>query len=63
MERLGVLTSRFKLSYIEWISKVLLYSTGKYIQYPVINHNRKNMKKNICVCVTESLCCAAEITL
>ena len=49
--------------HIGWISKVLLYSTGKYIQYPVINHNRKNMKKNICVCITESLCCAAEITL
>ena len=24
--------------YIEWINKVLLYSTGNYIQYPVINH-------------------------
>ena len=32
--------SRGKLSYIEWINnKVLLYSTGNYIQYPVINHN------------------------
>ena len=31
--------SRCKLLYIEWISnKVLLYSTGNYIQYPVINH-------------------------
>ena len=28
-------------------NKVLLYSTGNYIQYPVINHNRKNMKKNV----------------
>ena len=28
--------------YIEWINnKVLLYSTGNYIQYPVINHNGK----------------------
>ena len=34
--------------YIEWINnKVLLYSIGNYIQYPVINHNRKNMKKNV----------------
>ena len=24
--------------YTEWIYKVLLYSTGNYIQYPVINH-------------------------
>ena len=34
--------SRCKLVYIEWINnKVLLYSTGNYIQYPVINHNGK----------------------
>ena len=34
--------STCKLLYIEWINnKVLLYSTGNYIQYPVINHNGK----------------------
>ena len=34
--------SRHKLLYIDWInSKVLLYRTGNYIQYPVINHNEK----------------------
>ena len=34
--------SRCKLLYIEWINnKVLLYSTGKYIQNPVIKHNGK----------------------
>ena len=34
--------NRGKLLYIGWINnKVLLYSTGKYIQYPVTNHNRK----------------------
>ena len=33
--------SRCKLLYIEWINKVLLYSTRNYIQYPVINHNVK----------------------
>ena len=50
--------SRCKLVYIEWINnKVLLYSTGNYIQYPVINIMETNMKKNI----TESLCCTAEI--
>ena len=39
--------SRYKLLYIEWInSKVLLHNTGNYIQYSVINSNRKNMKNN-----------------
>ena len=28
-----------------WINKVLLYSTGKYIQYPIINHNGKEYFK------------------
>ena len=38
--------SRCKLVYIEWTNnKVLLYSTGKYIQYSVINHNRKEYEK------------------
>ena len=32
--------SRCKLLHVGWIkNKVLLYSTGNYIQYPVINHN------------------------
>ena len=43
--------SRCRLLYIGWINKVLLYSTGNYIQCPVIKHNGKNMKKNVCVCV------------
>ena len=31
-----------KLLYREWINnKVLLYSTGNYIQYPIIVHNGK----------------------
>ena len=43
-------------------SKVLLYSTENYIQFPVINHNGKEYEKeNIYVCITESLCCTAEI--
>ena len=38
--------SRCKLLYIEWINnKALLYSTGNYIQYPIINHNGKEKKK------------------
>ena len=33
---------RCKLSYIGWVNnKVLLNSTGNYIQYPMINHNGK----------------------
>ena len=58
--------SRCKLVCIEWINKVLLYSMGNYVQYPVINHNRKEYEKEciyiyVCVCVTESLCCTSEI--
>ena len=53
--------SRCKLLYIEWINnKVLLYGTGNYIQYPVINHNGKIYKKNAYIHITESLCCARE---
>ena len=38
--------SRCKLLYIEWINnKDLLYSTGNYIQYPVINPNGKEYEK------------------
>ena len=39
-----------KLLYKECISnKVLLQSTGNYIQYIVINHNGKNMKETVYV--------------
>ena len=38
--------SRCKLLHIEWMNnKVLLYSTGNYIQCPVINCNGKEHKK------------------
>ena len=38
--------SRCQVLYTEWINnKVLLYSTENYIQYPVINHNGKEYKK------------------
>ena len=34
--------SRYKLLYMEWMNnKVLLYSRGKSLQYPLINHNEK----------------------
>ena len=38
--------SRGKVLYIEWINnKVLFYSTGNYMKYPVINHKGKEYKK------------------
>ena len=40
--------SRCKLLYIEWVeNKILFYSTGDYIQYPVIKHMERNTKRNI----------------
>ena len=33
--------AKCKLLYVGWINKILLFSTGSYIQYPVINHNGK----------------------
>ena len=37
--------SRYKLLCIGWINKVPVCSTGKFIQYPVINHNGKEYEK------------------
>ena len=55
--------SRCELLYIEWINKVLLYSTGNYIQYPVINHNGKEYTYMyiIYIFITESLFSIAEL--
>ena len=54
--------SRCKQLHIGWIkNKVPLYSTGNYVQYTVINHNGKEYEKNVYICITESLCCTAEI--
>ena len=41
----GIGVSRCELLYIEWINKVLLYSTENYIQYPMINHNGKEYER------------------
>ena len=51
--------SRFKVVYIGGISnKMLLHSTGPYIQYHIIKHNGKECEKE---CTHESLDhCAAE---
>ena len=40
-------------------NKVLLYSTGNYIQYLTINYNEKESEKKY-ICITESLCCIPE---
>ena len=51
-----------------WISsKVLLYSTGNCVQYPTVNRSRKEYEKEKKKkeyekeCITESLCCTAEM--
>ena len=42
--------SRYKQLYIKWINnEILLHSTGNYIQYPMINHNGKEYKNNVCI--------------
>ena len=52
-----------KLVCIEWISnKLLLCSTGNYIQCPGVNHNGKEYERGqIYTCITESLSCTAVI--
>ena len=36
------------LLYTEWINnKALLYNSGNYTQYPMINHNGKRILKNV----------------
>ena len=55
--------SRCKLLHIEWKnSKVLLYSTGNYIQHLRVNCNEEGYKKkNLYMHITEPLCCTVEI--
>ena len=55
---------RFKLLHLEWIgNKVVLHSTGNYTQSLGINYNGKEyiFKKIVYMCITESICCIAEI--
>ena len=43
---------RCKLLHLAWINnKVLMYSTGNYVQYPVLNHSGKEYKKRMYICV------------
>ena len=55
---------RCKVLHLEWISNgVLLYSTGNYIQSLGTEHDgRQYEQKNVYICVTEPLCCTAEIS-
>ena len=47
----GILQART----LEWVA------AENYIQYPVINHNEKDTEKRMYICITESVCCTAEI--
>ena len=48
--------SRHKPSYTRWINdRVLLNNTENYIQYSVINHNRKEYEKEY-MCLAAQLC-------
>ena len=54
--------SRCKFMYRMDKYKVLLCSTGNYIQYPVINHNGKEYEKRMYMgVITEMLSCASEM--
>lgn len=54
--------NRHKQLYTEQTNnKAQLKSTGNYIQYSIIKHNEYNIKKkNVYMCIAESLCCVAE---
>ena len=56
--------NRCKQVHVEWINnKVLLCSTGNSIPHPMINHNGKNLKKIVYICMTESFCCTVETNM
>ena len=53
---------RQKVLHLECINnEVLLYSTGNYIQSLGQTMMENNIKKNVYMYITESLCCTAEI--
>ena len=53
---------RYQVLHLEWINnKVLLYSTGSYIQSLRVEHDgREYETKNMYICMTGSLCCTEE---
>ena len=55
--------SRYELLYIKYInSKDLLYTTGNYIQYTLINNKGKEYEKEyVYICIIESLFCIPKI--
>ena len=67
--------SRCKLLYTQCVTNnVLLYSTGSYIQYPIISHKGKEYEKEcmhthrytyvyIYIYISESLWCMQKLTL
>ena len=55
--------NRCKILHLEWINnKILLYSTGNYIQSLGIQQEKDDIRKEcIYICMTGSPCCTAEI--
>ena len=61
--------SKCKLSYIGWINKILVYSTGNYINYTTIACDKpwwkwtwKRMSTYINICITKSLWLQQKLT-
>ena len=46
---------------VKGFKRASFYSTGNYIQYPIINYNGKENEKNVYTLITESLCYTEEI--
>ena len=61
-EGLGLGLADASYLYVEWINKVLLYSTGNYLQYSRISHNGNYEKESVYMhtYITESLGCTIE---
>ena len=59
----GTLELQMQTIYIEreWINKVQLYAQGTIFNILCLTIVEKKMKRNVCICLTESLCCTAEI--
>ena len=53
-DKLGVWDQQIQTTIYKINNKVLLYSTGNYIQYPLVNHNGKEYEKEY-VYISESL--------
>ena len=60
---LGVGVGKCKLLHLEWIdNKVLMDGTGKLYSLSRDKPQWKRiLEKDVCMCISESLCCIAEI--